>query len=61
LTEFNKIVDDLVIIEVKFEDEEKALPLLCALLRYYEHFKETMLYGKKMHHQLGGSLINVEN
>jgi len=32
---------------VHLEDEDKAILLLCALPRYFESFKDTMLYGKK--------------
>ncbi|KAK2410739.1 alpha carbonic anhydrase [Trifolium repens] len=47
LTEFNKIIDDLANIDVKLEDEDKALHLLCTLRKSYESFKDTMLYGKE--------------
>jgi len=47
LTEFNQILDDLENIEVKLEDEDKAILLLCALPRSFESFKDTMLYGKE--------------
>jgi len=47
LTKFNKILDDLENIEVKLEDEDKAILLLCALPRSFESFKDTMLYGKE--------------
>jgi len=47
LTEFNKILDDLENIEVHLEDEDNAILLLCALLRSFESFKYTMLYGKE--------------
>jgi len=47
LTEFNKILDDLENIEVKLEDEDKAILLLCALPRSFESLKDTMLYGKE--------------
>jgi len=40
---FNQILDDLVNIEAKVEDEDKALLFLCALPRSYEHFMDTML------------------
>ncbi|KAK2458211.1 alpha carbonic anhydrase [Trifolium repens] len=46
LAEFNKIIDDLANIDVKLEDEDKALHLLCTLPKSYESFKDTMLYGK---------------
>ena len=47
LTEFNKILDDLENIEVHLEDEDKTILLFCALLRSFESFKDTMLYGKE--------------
>jgi hypothetical protein len=58
--EFNKILVDLVNLEVKIEDEDKALLLLCALPRSYEHFKDTMLYGKENCH-LRGIISNAKN
>ena len=47
LTEFNKILDDLANIEVNVEDEDKALLLLCSLPKFFEHFKDAILYGKE--------------
>lgn len=47
LAEFNKILDDLANIEVNMEDEDKALLLLCSLPKSFEHFKDTILYGKE--------------
>ncbi|MCH81718.1 cytochrome P450 [Trifolium medium] len=47
LTEFNKIIDDLMNIDVNLEDEGKVLHLLCALSKSFEIFKDTMLYGKE--------------
>jgi hypothetical protein len=35
LTEFNKILDDLVNIEVKVDDEDKALLLLCFFTKVF--------------------------
>ena len=34
-------------IEVHLEDEDKVILLLCALLKSFESFKDTMLYGKE--------------
>ncbi|GJX69906.1 retrovirus-related pol polyprotein from transposon TNT 1-94 [Tanacetum coccineum] len=47
INEFNKIVLDLANIEVKFEDEDLALLLLTSLPASYEHFVDTMLYGRE--------------
>jgi len=47
LTEFNKILDDLVNIEVKIKDKDKPLLLLCVLLLSFKNFKDTMLYSKE--------------
>ena len=47
LVEFNKILDDLANIEINMEDEDKALLLLCSLPKSFEHFKDTILYGKE--------------
>ncbi|GJU39119.1 retrovirus-related pol polyprotein from transposon TNT 1-94 [Tanacetum coccineum] len=45
--EFNKIVFDLANIEVKFKDEDLALLLLNSLTASYEHFVDTLLYGRE--------------
>jgi len=42
LTEFNKILDDLVNNDVEIEDEGKTLLLLCELTKSFFHFKDTM-------------------
>nr|GEV26563.1 retrovirus-related Pol polyprotein from transposon TNT 1-94 [Tanacetum cinerariifolium] len=47
IDEFNKIVLDLANIEVKFEDEDLALLLLTSLPTSYEHFADTLLYGRE--------------
>ncbi|GJX05355.1 hypothetical protein Tco_0191271 [Tanacetum coccineum] len=47
IDEFNKIVLDLANIKVKFEDEDLALLLLTSLPASYEHFVDTLLYGKE--------------
>lgn len=47
LAEFNTILDDLANIEVNMEDEDKALLLLRSLPKSFEHFKDTILYGKE--------------
>ncbi|PNY11482.1 cytochrome p450 [Trifolium pratense] len=47
LTESNKIIDDLVNIDVNLEDDDKAIHMLCALPKSFENFKDTKLYGKE--------------
>lgn len=47
LAQFNKIFDDLVNIEVNIKDEDNDLLLLCALLRYFDQFEDTMIYGNE--------------
>ncbi|GKC42103.1 retrovirus-related pol polyprotein from transposon TNT 1-94 [Tanacetum coccineum] len=47
IDEFNKIFLDLSNIEVKFEDEDLALLLLTSLPASYEHFVDTLLYGRE--------------
>ncbi|GJT06725.1 hypothetical protein Tco_0841187 [Tanacetum coccineum] len=47
IDEFNKIVLDLANIEVKFKDEDLALLLLTSLLASYEHFVDTLVYGRE--------------
>ena len=44
LTKFNKILNDLVNIQVEVKDEDKVLLLLCALPI---SFKDIMIYGKE--------------
>ena len=44
---FNKLILDLKNIDVKIDDEDQALLLLCALPITHAHFKETLLYGRK--------------
>nr|GEY44534.1 retrovirus-related Pol polyprotein from transposon TNT 1-94 [Tanacetum cinerariifolium] len=47
IDEFNKIVIDLENIKVKFKDEDLALLLLTYLPASYEHFVDTLLYGRE--------------
>ncbi|KAL8497416.1 hypothetical protein ACS0TY_020925 [Phlomoides rotata] len=44
---FNKSIDDLEGIGVKLEDEDKAIILLNALPKTFEHLKDVMLYGRE--------------
>ena len=47
LDEFNKIMLNLNKIGVKIEEEDHAILLLSSLPKLYEHFFDTMLYGKQ--------------
>src|SRR3954468_12340257 len=47
LNAFNKIVSDLLALEVKMEEEDKALMLLSSLPPSYDHLVTTILYGKE--------------
>ncbi|GKB01087.1 hypothetical protein Tco_0829131 [Tanacetum coccineum] len=47
IDEFNKIVLDLANIEIKFKDKDLALLLLTSLPASYEHFVDTLLYGRE--------------
>ncbi|KAI4379526.1 hypothetical protein MLD38_005807 [Melastoma candidum] len=43
---YQKILADLENIEVKIEEEDKAMILCCSLPSSLEHFVDTLLYGK---------------
>src|SRR3954465_7424177 len=47
LNDFNKIVSDLLALEVKMKEEDKALILLSSLPPSYDHLVTTILYGKE--------------
>lgn len=44
---FNKIIIDIEFINIKIEDEDKAIILLSSLLNSYESFVDILLYCKK--------------
>lgn len=46
LDNFNRTILDLQGVDVKIEDENPALILLCLLPKSYENFIDTMLYGR---------------
>lgn len=45
LDKFNSIIIDLEILDVKIDEEDKAILLVVSLSTSYKHFKEVMLYG----------------
>ena len=47
LGEFNKVMLDLTNIGAKIDEEDPAIILLSSLPKLYEHFVDTMLYGKQ--------------
>ncbi|KAL8502473.1 hypothetical protein ACS0TY_021568 [Phlomoides rotata] len=47
LHNFNRYVDDLEDLDVKLEDDDKALMLLNALPRSLENFKDVVLFGRQ--------------
>ncbi|KAL8505064.1 hypothetical protein ACS0TY_016322 [Phlomoides rotata] len=47
LDTFNRYVDDLEDLDVKLEDDDKALMLLNALPRSLENFKDVVLFGRQ--------------
>ena len=46
LDEFNKILMDLKNIDIKIDDEDQALILLCSLPEFFDNFINSMLYGR---------------
>ena len=47
LNAFNRILSDLLALEVKLEEEHKALLLLSYLPSSYDHLATTIMYGKE--------------
>ena len=43
---FNKVINELLV-DVKIDEEDKAVILLSSLLELYDHIITTMLYGKE--------------
>jgi len=44
---FNKDINELLVVDVKIDEEDKALILLSSLSQSYDHITTTTLYGKK--------------
>ena len=44
---FNKVISELLAVDVKIDEEDKALILLSSLPVSYDHIVTTMLYGKE--------------
>ena len=44
---FNKIISELLAVNVKIDEEDKALILLSSLPESYDYIVSTMLYGKE--------------
>ena len=46
ISEFKEIIFDLAAMEVKYEEEDTALMLLCSLPSSYTNFRDTILYSR---------------
>ena len=44
---FNKVISELLTIDVKIDEEDKALILLSSLPQLYDHIVTIILYGKE--------------
>lgn len=44
---FNQLIADLVKVDVKIDDEDRAIILLCSLTGSYDHLVTTLTYGKE--------------
>ncbi|KAI9196857.1 hypothetical protein LWI28_027588 [Acer negundo] len=47
LNDFNQCINDLIRVDVKYEDDDKALLLLRSLPNSFKHFRTTLLFGKE--------------
>uniref|UniRef100_A0A2N9J7Q6 Reverse transcriptase Ty1/copia-type domain-containing protein n=1 Tax=Fagus sylvatica TaxID=28930 RepID=A0A2N9J7Q6_FAGSY len=57
---FKQIISDMLRIDIKFEDEDKAMMLLTSLPTSYEHLVTTLLYGKEIMElkEVSGALLD---
>ena len=44
---FNKVINELLAVDIKIDEEDKTLILLSSLLQSYDHIVTIMLYGKE--------------
>ena len=44
---FNKVINELIAVDVKIDVEDKALILLSSLSHSYDHIVTTIIYGKE--------------
>ena len=44
---FNKVISELLAVDVKIDEEDNALILLSSFSESYDHIVTTMLYGKE--------------
>ena len=49
LDDFNIIILDMKNIDIKVDDKDQVLILLCSLLNAFDNFVNSMLYGKRYH------------
>jgi len=45
---FNKVINELLTVDVKIDEKDKVLILLSSLSESYDHIVTTMLYGKEI-------------
>jgi len=47
LNVFNRCINDLLRVEVKYEEEDKSFLLLRSLPSSFKHFRTTLMFGKE--------------
>ena len=60
IAEFFFIINDLDKIEVKIEDKDQVLVLLCSLPSSYKRFREAIIYGGKSTIKVKEHLLNKD-